>query len=87
MIRNKKIVCDVTIAIPSKQPVMSSEKIVIHQATFDQLLQLYQIGEKRAEKIWNYLQVNRTIESWEKLKEITAISDAALEKIKEQAVL
>ena len=81
------IVCDVTIAIPSKQPAMSSEKIVIHQATFDQLLQLYQIGEKRAEKIWNYLQVNRTIESWEKLKEITAISDAALEKIKEQAVL
>lgn len=80
----------ITIYIPSldKNNAYDSNAVVhINTATLQELKQLPQIGDKRAEKIIDYIKENGRIDSWEKLFEITSVPDAAKEKIMEQAVL
>lgn len=80
----------ITIYIPSldKNNAYDSKAVVhINTATLQELKQLPQIGDKRAEKILSYVKDNGRIDSWEKFFEITSVPDAAKEKIMEQAIL
>ncbi len=77
-----------TIYIPYQTDAeISSEKIHINTAEKEELMNLYQIKEKRADKIIAYRKNYGTIETWEEFQKIVGISDADLGKIKEQAVL
>ena len=64
-----------------------NNKICINTATKDELKSLYQIGDKRADKILLYIANQKKIYSWDKLKEIISVSDEAIKRIKEQAYL
>ena len=79
-----------SIHIPSldKNNAYDSQAVVhINTATIEELKQLPQIGDKRAEKIINFIKENGKIDSWDKFFEITSVPDAAKEKIMEQAIL
>ena len=82
---------DTTLVIPSRDNLKESfsqenGKIVLSDASKEELIQLYGIGEKRAEKIINYRET-RKIASFEELKKIIGVSDEIIERIKEQAIL
>lgn len=64
----------------------SEEKIIISQASREELVQLYGIGEKRAEKIIQYRQDKR-ITSFDELKSIIGVSNEVIDRIKKQAIL
>lgn len=90
--RTKEITESITIIIPSldknnEYQEEESSKMNIHHASKEELMKLYQVGEKRAEKIINYISTIGKIASWDKLKEIISVSEEAMERIKEQAVL
>jgi len=65
----------------------NKNKICINTATKEELKSLYQIGDKRADKILSYIANQKKIYSWDKLKEIISVSDEAIKRIKEQAYL
>lgn len=86
-----KFLKDTTLVIPSRDNLKESfsqenGKIVLSDASKEELIQLYGIGEKRAEKIINYRET-RKIASFEELKKIIGVSDEIIERIKEQAIL
>ena len=60
--------------------------ININTASKDELISLYGIGDKRADRIIVYRNTKK-IESFEELKEIIEVSDEIIKVIKEQAVL
>lgn len=64
----------------------NQNKIDISEATFDELMMLYGIGEKRALAIIEY-RINNPIESFEELKSLLGVSDDVIERIKEKALL
>jgi hypothetical protein len=61
-------------------------KIKISTASKDELMMLYGIGEKRADKIIEYRKTNE-IDTWDTLKKILGVSNEVIEAIKEKAVL
>lgn len=60
--------------------------ININNASKDELVSLYGIGDKRTDRIIVYRNTKK-IESFEELKEIIEVSDEIIKVIKEQAVL
>lgn len=60
--------------------------ININTASKEDLVKIYGIGDKRSEKILEY-RLNKKIETFEELKEVIGVSDAIMDKIKEQAIL
>ncbi len=64
----------------------SEEKIIISKASREELIQLYGIGEKRAERIIEYRQDKR-ITSFDELKSIIGVSNEVIDRIKKQAIL
>ena len=88
----EKIEESISINIPSldinnKYNPNLKNKICINSATKDELMSLYQIGDKRADKILSYIANQKKITTWDKLKEIISVSDEAIKRIKEQAYL
>lgn len=61
-------------------------KININTASYQELIGLYGIGEKRANKIIDYRKQDR-IKSFDELKKIIGVSDAVIQAIKEKAFL
>lgn len=87
----ERFVSDTTITILSTDlnnnlDISNQNKININTANKNQLITLYGIGEKRAEFIIEYRN-NKYIKSFDELKKILGVSDAVIEKIKEQAIL
>jgi len=62
------------------------DKININNASLDDLVKLYGIGEKRANAIIEYRN-NKKIESFTELKELIGVSDEIIRNIKEKAIL
>lgn len=60
--------------------------ISINNSSYSELIKLYGIGEKRANKIIEYRK-NKKIESFEELKKLLGVSDNVIAAIKEEAVL
>lgn len=63
-----------------------SIKISINNGTFDELITIYGIGEKRANKIIEYRKTNK-IETYNELQQLLGVSNEVMAKIKSQAVL
>lgn len=61
-------------------------KININKASFNELIGLYGIGEKRANKIIEY-RMNKQIETFDELKKIIGVSNEIIEAIKKCAFL
>lgn len=61
-------------------------RININTASYQELIGLYGIGEKRANKIIEYREKQKII-SFEELKKIIGVSDAVIQAIKQQAFL
>ena len=61
-------------------------KIDINKASFDELVKLYGIGEKRAKTIINYRN-NKLFTSFTELKSILGVSDGFIEQLKTEAFL
>ena len=61
-------------------------RININEASFDVLISLYGIGEKRANAIIEYREKKR-IESYEELRELIGVSDEIISSIKEKTTL
>ena len=84
------IYSSIRITIPSMDicnNYTSNAKIDIHNATISDLIKLPQIGEKRAQKILDYISLNGRIDSWDKFFKIASIPEHAKDKIKQQAFL
>lgn len=62
-------------------------KININKATIDELTTLHGIGEKRANRIIDYIAINGKINSFEELKGLIGVSDEIIGIIKEKAFL
>ena len=62
-------------------------KININKATIDELMTLHGIGEKRANRIIDYIAVNGEINSFEELRQLIGVSDEIITVIKEKAFL
>ena len=62
-------------------------KININTATLDELTTLHGIGEKRANRIIDYIAINGEINSFEELKKLIGVSDEIITIIKEKAFL
>lgn len=62
-------------------------KININTATLDELTTLHGIGEKRANRIIDYIAINGDINSFEELKKLIGVSDEIITIIKEKAFL
>lgn len=62
-------------------------KININKATLDELTTLHGIGEKRANRIIDYIAINGKINSFEELKRLIGVSDEIIGIIKEKAFL
>ena len=86
----EKIYDDTTIYILStdinNQYDSATDKISISKGSYNDLLKLYGIGEKRANKIIEYRKINR-IDTFAELQELLGVSDEVINKIKSQAVL
>ena len=65
----------------------SSVFININSATKQQLMSLPQIGEKRSEKILEYIKNNGKIKTWEEFFKIVSMKDEYKNEIKRQAIL
>ncbi len=65
----------------------SSVFININSATKQQLMSLPQIGEKRSEKILEYIKNNGKIKTWEEFFKIVSMKDEYKNEIKKQAIL
>ena len=61
--------------------------IYINTATKQELMSLPQIGEKRSEKIIEYIKTNGKIKTWDEFFKIVSVKDEYKEAIKKQAVL
>ena len=82
---------DTTIVIKStdisnEKEINTISKININTASKEELINIYGIGEKRADKIISYRQTKK-IKSFEELKSLIGVSNEIIEKIKQQAVL
>lgn len=64
----------------------SKTKISVNKASFNELLKLYGVGEKRANKIIEYRKIDK-IDSFAELQKILGVSDEVINKIKSQAIL
>lgn len=64
-----------------------SERICINQASLMELKKLPQIGEKRAQKILDYIGLNGKIETWEIFFKIVGVPENVKDEIKNQAIL
>ncbi|MDE6413979.1 MAG: helix-hairpin-helix domain-containing protein [Anaeroplasmataceae bacterium] len=64
-----------------------NEKIFINQATVNELKKLPQIGEKRAQKILDYIKSNGKIETWDIFFKIVGVPENVKDEIKNQAIL
>lgn len=79
-----------TIYIPSldgKNSPTSDVKICINSAGLNELVLLPQIGEKRAQKILDYIKSNGRITSWEIFFKIVGVPENAKAQIQQQAFL
>ena len=65
----------------------NSVYININTATKEQLMSLPQIGEKRSQKILDYIKNNGRIKTWDEFFKIATVKDEYKDKIKEQAIL
>ena len=65
----------------------NEDKININTATLDELTTLHGIGEKRANRIIDYIAINGDINSFEELKKLIGVSDEIITIIKEKAFL
>lgn len=65
---------------------VSNEYIKLSTASKSELMSLYGIGNKRADKIIEYRE-SHEIDSWDTLRKLLGISDEVLESIKKKAVL
>lgn len=80
----------ISITIPTTDKNNNAQvnnKININTATKEELKTLPQIGDKRSEKIIEYIKKYGSITTWEKFFEIASIPNTAKEQIKEQAIL
>lgn len=64
-----------------------SERICINQASLDDLKKLPQIGDKRAQKILDYVTLNGKIKTWEIFFKIVSVPENVKDEIKSQAFL
>lgn len=71
----------------NEEEINHEGKININQATIDELTTLHGIGEKRANRIIDYIKLNGEIESFEELKSLIGVSDEIITIIKEKAFL
>ena len=62
-------------------------KININTASLDMLVTLHGIGQKRAERIIDYIMANGNIKTFQELKSLIGVSDEIIELIKEKAFL
>jgi len=62
-------------------------KININTASLDMLVTLHGIGQKRAERIIDYIKANGNIKTFQELKSLIGVSDEIIELIKEKAFL
>lgn len=65
---------------------LSDVKVSISFSSFDELITVYGIGEKRANKIIDYRK-NKKILSYEELQQILGVSNEVMVKIKSQTIL
>ena len=61
-------------------------KVSISYSSFDELITVYGIGEKRANKIIDYRK-NKKILSYKELQQILGVSNEVMVKIKSQTIL
>ena len=61
--------------------------ININKASKQELMSLPQIGEKRSEKIIEYIKVNGPIKTWEEFFKLVSVKDEYKTEIKKQAFL
>lgn len=87
----EQIHTSMTIVIPTidgNNDYNENQKIHINQATQEELMMLYQIGEKRSEKILAYRLKNGSFKNWKDFWEVVSISNEETQKrIKKQAIL
>ena len=67
--------------------IITDGKFNINTATLKDLIQLDGIGNKKAERILNYIKLNGPIESFEKFQEIVDVPNETIKFIKEKAFL
>ncbi|MDE5546900.1 MAG: helix-hairpin-helix domain-containing protein [Anaeroplasmataceae bacterium] len=87
---NEIIFTNITIFIPTYDVgnlFSPNEKICIHQATLTELKKLPQIGDKRAQKILEYIELNGKIDSWDIFFKIVGVPENVKDEIKKQAIL
>ncbi len=87
---NEIISESINISIPSNDnysQYSTKDKININTATASELVKLPQIGEKRAQKIINYIDNNGKIKSWNIFFDIVGVPENVKETIKNQAIL
>ncbi len=87
---NEVISISVSILIPSNDTYSqysTKDKIHINTASLTELIKLPQIGEKRAQKILNYINEFGKIKSWTIFFDIVGVPENAKETIKKQAIL
>lgn len=81
---------DKTIIIPSKDiknNYVPDARVCINEASLIELTKLPQIGEKRGQKILDYIQKNGRITSWEIFFKIVGVPENAKISIQQQAFL
>lgn len=87
---NELITECIEITIPSNDTnsqYTTADKININIASISELIELPQIGEKRAKKIRDYIVENGKINSWEIFFSIVGVPEGVKEAIKKQAIL
>jgi hypothetical protein len=65
---------------------VDSTKISLSTASYDELISLYGIGQKRAETLIEYRE-SHTLDSWETIRSLLGVSNEVIENIQEKAVL
>ncbi len=72
-----------------EEPIINTNegKININTATIDELTTLHGVGEKRANRIIDYISINGEINIFEDLKNLLGVSDEIITIIKEKAFL
>lgn len=87
---NEIISISVNILIPSNDTYSqycTKDRININTAAKEELIKLPQIGEKRAQKIIDYINESGKIRSWNIFFDIVGVPENAKEAIKKQAIL